>query len=154
MSSNNIEVGVVREDKKFQVLSPQQIKEYLDELNWFVWIDDKYQIVQYLEIITLLNLPQADSLRWYSRRFGLLSPPSHKGSAELEQSGRLQSILVKIYLANKEYFMMTVSFFILFFPFCDYFAQVVKKDQVETKRNDRNHEIMPPFCWIDKYNYH
>lgn len=33
MSSNNIEVGVVREDCKFQVLTPQQIKEYLDELN-------------------------------------------------------------------------------------------------------------------------
>jgi 20S proteasome alpha/beta subunit len=33
MSSNNIEVAVVREDKKFQVLTSQQIKEYLDELN-------------------------------------------------------------------------------------------------------------------------
>ena len=39
MSSNNIEVGVVREDKKFHVLSAQQVKEYLDELNWCVWID-------------------------------------------------------------------------------------------------------------------
>lgn len=36
MSSNNIEVGVVREDKKFQVLTAQQIKEYLDELNWLL----------------------------------------------------------------------------------------------------------------------
>jgi hypothetical protein len=27
-------VGVVRDDRKFQVLSPAQIKEYLDELNW------------------------------------------------------------------------------------------------------------------------
>ena len=34
MSNTNIEVGVVREDKKFQVLTASQIKEYLDELNW------------------------------------------------------------------------------------------------------------------------
>jgi 20S proteasome subunit alpha 2 len=33
MSSTNIEVGVIREDRKFQVLTPAQIKEYLDELN-------------------------------------------------------------------------------------------------------------------------
>jgi 20S proteasome subunit alpha 2 len=33
MSNTNIEVGVVREDRKFQVLTPTQIKEYLDELN-------------------------------------------------------------------------------------------------------------------------
>ena len=33
MNSNNIEVGVVRDDKKFQVLAPAQVKEYLDELN-------------------------------------------------------------------------------------------------------------------------
>ena len=33
MSSSNIEVGVVREDKRFQVLTAAQIKEYLDELN-------------------------------------------------------------------------------------------------------------------------
>lgn len=33
MNNTNIEVGVVREDKKFQVLTPAQIKEYLDELN-------------------------------------------------------------------------------------------------------------------------
>jgi len=32
MDSTNIEVGVIREDKKFQVLTPTQIKEYLDEL--------------------------------------------------------------------------------------------------------------------------
>ena len=36
MDSTNIEVGVIREDKKFQVLTPSQIKEYLDELQW-VW---------------------------------------------------------------------------------------------------------------------
>ena len=34
MDSTNIEVGVIREDKKFQVLTPSQIKEYLDELQW------------------------------------------------------------------------------------------------------------------------
>jgi len=34
MDSTNIEVGVIREDKKFQVLTPAQIKEYLDELQW------------------------------------------------------------------------------------------------------------------------
>lgn len=33
MNSTNIEVGVVREDKLFQVLTPAQVKEYLDELN-------------------------------------------------------------------------------------------------------------------------
>lgn len=33
MSSANIEVGVVREDRKFHVLSPAEVKEYLDELN-------------------------------------------------------------------------------------------------------------------------
>lgn len=42
MNSNNIEVGVVKENEqskdefdkwKFQVLTPAQIKEYLDELN-------------------------------------------------------------------------------------------------------------------------
>lgn len=33
MSSANIEVGVVRDDRKFHVLSPAQVKEYLDELN-------------------------------------------------------------------------------------------------------------------------
>jgi 20S proteasome alpha/beta subunit len=32
MDSTNIEVGVIREDKKFQVLTAAQIKEYLDEL--------------------------------------------------------------------------------------------------------------------------
>jgi 20S proteasome subunit alpha 2 len=32
MDSTNIEVGVIREDKKFHVLTPSQIKEYLDEL--------------------------------------------------------------------------------------------------------------------------
>ena len=52
MNSNNIEVGVVREDKKFQVLTPQQIKEYLDELNWFVWID-KYQLSNNLKFQTI-----------------------------------------------------------------------------------------------------
>lgn len=33
MNNTNIEVGVIREDRKFQVLTPAQIKEYLDELN-------------------------------------------------------------------------------------------------------------------------
>lgn len=33
MSSSNIEVGVIREDRKFHVLTPGQVKEYLDELN-------------------------------------------------------------------------------------------------------------------------
>jgi 20S proteasome alpha/beta subunit len=33
MNCNNIEVGVVREDRKFEVLTPARIKEYLDELN-------------------------------------------------------------------------------------------------------------------------
>jgi 20S proteasome alpha/beta subunit len=33
MSNLNIEVGVIREDRKFQVLTAAQIKEYLDELN-------------------------------------------------------------------------------------------------------------------------
>lgn len=33
MSSANIEVGVVREDRKFHILTPSEVKEYLDELN-------------------------------------------------------------------------------------------------------------------------
>ena len=33
MNNANIEVGVVREDKRFQVLTAAQVKEYLDELN-------------------------------------------------------------------------------------------------------------------------
>jgi hypothetical protein len=33
MDNTNIEVGVIREDKKFHILTPAQIKEYLDELN-------------------------------------------------------------------------------------------------------------------------
>ena len=33
MNCNNIEVGVARQNSKFEVLSPAQIKEYLDELN-------------------------------------------------------------------------------------------------------------------------
>lgn len=37
MDSTNIEVGVIREDKKFQVLTAAQIKEYLDELQWRSW---------------------------------------------------------------------------------------------------------------------
>jgi 20S proteasome alpha/beta subunit len=36
MSSSNIEVGVVREDRKFHVLTAAQVKEYLDELNWSI----------------------------------------------------------------------------------------------------------------------
>lgn len=32
LASNNIEVAVVRDDKTFTILSPAQIKEYLDEL--------------------------------------------------------------------------------------------------------------------------
>lgn len=32
MDNTNIEVGVIREDKKFHILSPSEIKEYLDEL--------------------------------------------------------------------------------------------------------------------------
>lgn len=33
MTANNIEVGIVRKDGKFQVLSPVQIQDYLDEAN-------------------------------------------------------------------------------------------------------------------------
>ena len=33
MNCNNIEVGVARQNNRFEVLSPAQIKEYLDELN-------------------------------------------------------------------------------------------------------------------------
>lgn len=33
MNSSNIEVGVIRADQKFTVLTPLQVKEYLDELN-------------------------------------------------------------------------------------------------------------------------
>jgi 20S proteasome alpha/beta subunit len=33
MNSSNIEVGVIRENKVFQILTPAEIKEYLDELN-------------------------------------------------------------------------------------------------------------------------
>ena len=36
MDNHNIEVGVIREDKKFHVLTPTEIKEYLDELQWLV----------------------------------------------------------------------------------------------------------------------
>ena len=61
MSANNIEVGVVREDKKFQVLTPQQIKEYLDELNW-CWIDHYcktiYKIINKILKILKLWFPQ------------------------------------------------------------------------------------------------
>lgn len=34
MDSTNIEVAVVRENKKFQILNQREIKEYLDELQW------------------------------------------------------------------------------------------------------------------------
>ena len=34
MNSSNIEVGVIRDNKVFQILTPAEIKEYLDELNW------------------------------------------------------------------------------------------------------------------------
>lgn len=33
MTAHNIEVGVVRKDGKFQVLTPSQIQDYLDEAN-------------------------------------------------------------------------------------------------------------------------
>jgi 20S proteasome subunit alpha 2 len=33
MTASNIEVGIVRKDGKFQVLSPSQIQDYLDEAN-------------------------------------------------------------------------------------------------------------------------
>ena len=33
MNNANIEVAVVREDMRFQVLTAAQVKEYLDELN-------------------------------------------------------------------------------------------------------------------------
>ena len=36
MDNTNIEVAVVREDKKFHILSSQEIREYLDELQWLV----------------------------------------------------------------------------------------------------------------------
>lgn len=43
MDSTNIEVGIIREDKRFQVLTPAQIKEYLDELQWKWWfVGDLY----------------------------------------------------------------------------------------------------------------
>jgi 20S proteasome subunit alpha 2 len=32
MDQNNIEVGVIRNDKVFKILSPKEIKDYLDEL--------------------------------------------------------------------------------------------------------------------------
>lgn len=32
MDEHNIEVGVIRSDKVFRVLTPNQVKEYLDEL--------------------------------------------------------------------------------------------------------------------------
>jgi 20S proteasome alpha/beta subunit len=31
MSADNIEVGIVKQDGKFQVLTPEQIQDYLDE---------------------------------------------------------------------------------------------------------------------------
>jgi 20S proteasome subunit alpha 2 len=33
MTANNIQVGIVRKDGKFQILSPAQIQDYLDEAN-------------------------------------------------------------------------------------------------------------------------
>ena len=38
MDSTNIEVAVVREDKKFHIMSSQEIKEYLEELQWWIWM--------------------------------------------------------------------------------------------------------------------
>lgn len=32
MDQNNIEVGVIRDNKEFRVLSPKEVKDYLDEL--------------------------------------------------------------------------------------------------------------------------
>jgi 20S proteasome alpha/beta subunit len=32
MDEHNIEVGVIRSDKIFKVLTPHEVKEYLDEL--------------------------------------------------------------------------------------------------------------------------
>jgi 20S proteasome alpha/beta subunit len=33
MDANNIEVGVIRDDKKgFHILTPSEVKEYMDEL--------------------------------------------------------------------------------------------------------------------------
>lgn len=31
MTENNIEVAIIGEDKKFRVLTPAQVKDYLDE---------------------------------------------------------------------------------------------------------------------------
>lgn len=72
MSSNNIEVGVVREDKKFQVLTPQQIKEYLDELNW-CWIDHYHKIIYKIlktfnpQFLLLLDLPHLNTQKCEQR---------------------------------------------------------------------------------------
>lgn len=33
MTADNIQVGIVRKDKKFQILTPAQIQDYLDEAN-------------------------------------------------------------------------------------------------------------------------
>ena len=32
MDQNNIEVGVIRDDRQFRILNPKEIKDYLDEL--------------------------------------------------------------------------------------------------------------------------
>ena len=33
MTEHNIEVGIVGEDRKFRVLTPQEVRDYLDEAN-------------------------------------------------------------------------------------------------------------------------
>lgn len=33
MTANNIEVGVIGEDKKFRILSPSEVKDYLEEVD-------------------------------------------------------------------------------------------------------------------------
>ena len=35
MTSTNIEVGVIRENKVFEILAPSVVKDYLDELEWY-----------------------------------------------------------------------------------------------------------------------
>ena len=33
MTENNIEVGIIGEDRVFRVLTPEEVKDYLDEAN-------------------------------------------------------------------------------------------------------------------------
>ena len=36
MTSTNIEVGVIRENRVFEILAPSVVKDYLDELEWYL----------------------------------------------------------------------------------------------------------------------